>query len=326
MSNIAENFKSWAQTKLGSFDCRGDEICINSIFTEDAKKKMWCNPKGGKNKIKYGVYHCWKTGKKGTLVGLVMDVEKCNKNRALEILGFQEEKMIAPESINFDFSSGPPPAFLDYESTQKIISFPPSTFPINIAPSSYYNRAKNYLNNRKIPTQDFFVCTSGKFENRVLIPYFNSRKELVYYNGRSLGTDPLRYRGPSKDIGVGKEDVVYFPEFPEYGDRVFLCEGELDAYSLHLCGLKAAAVGGKNLGDKQAIILAGYRIVFAFDADEAGQNSLPIIKNKILQYGNFTEIETVSPPAALKDWNNLLVQYDPTILNAYITHNTKNLE
>jgi hypothetical protein len=85
-------FFDWAQSRFGNPEIRGNEICVNSIFTEDAKKKLWCNPSGGKNRIRHGVYHCWKTDRKGTLVSLVCEVDKISKNQALEVLGISAEK------------------------------------------------------------------------------------------------------------------------------------------------------------------------------------------------------------------------------------------
>ena len=323
---LEEKFLDWASVKFGSLEKKGDEICVNSIFTTDQKKKLWCNPRGGKNKIKYGVFHCWKSGKKGTLVSLVMEVEKCSKQKAMEILGFEKESVVAPEEINFDFDFGPQINLFAYEDNQKVLSMPPFTFPINTAPSVYYERSRKYLSSRKIPVTDFFVCTGGKYENRIVIPYYNSKKQLIYFNSRALDNNPLRYRGPEKEIGVGKEDVIYFPAVPDAGSTVYLCEGEFDAYSLYLCGLNSAACGGKNLSDKQAIILSPYKIVFAFDADDAGQSSLPIIKNRIMQYGSFPDCQFVSPPYELKDWNNFYCKFDETIVKAYVHANTKEVE
>lgn len=326
MEALYNKFLDWAQSKFDSVEVKGNEICVNSIFTEDKKKKLWCNPSGGKNQIRYGVFHCWKTEKKGTLLSLVMEVEKCSKPKAMEILGIQGPSRHLVEEINFDINFLDERSELDYEKEQKIISFPPNIYEINKAPTVYHQRATFYLTSRKIPTEDFLICTSGKYENRIIIPYYNSSKKLVYFNSRDLGDNPLRYKGPDKSIGVGKEDVIYFPKFPEVGDTVFLCEGEFDAYSLHLCGLKSAACGGKFLSEKQSIILSYYNLVLALDADEAGDQGKIGMYNKIIQYNKFSDVMTVRPPEVTKDWNELYKKFDDKIVLAYINQNIKKLE
>ena len=71
-----EIFVQWAEKYFDKVDVRGDEVRINSIFAEsDSKQHLWCNPAGGKNQRPYGVYHCWKTDRKGSLVSLVMEIE-----------------------------------------------------------------------------------------------------------------------------------------------------------------------------------------------------------------------------------------------------------
>ena len=86
-------FRTWAEEKFKKIDVKGSEIKLNSIFADnDDKFHLWCSPSGGKNARPYGVYHCWKTDKKGSLISLVMEVEKCNRQSAMEILGLKKYK------------------------------------------------------------------------------------------------------------------------------------------------------------------------------------------------------------------------------------------
>ena len=71
-------FIFWARTRLGEHVESGSEIKFNSLWCEDKGHHLSCNIEGGKKKVKYGVYQCWKSNKKGTIVKLVMDVDKCN--------------------------------------------------------------------------------------------------------------------------------------------------------------------------------------------------------------------------------------------------------
>lgn len=320
-------FVDWAQSKFSSVKIAGNEVKVNSIFTDDNGNHLWCNPSGGKNLIRYGCYHCWKTEKKGTLVHLVMQVEKCDKRKAMEILGLAEQIIIAPDDIDFDISFGGQNTSFDYSSIQnKTIELPPHCYFINQAPISWYNRSINYLNQRKLKSDNLFVCTAGKYEGRIIIPYYSAHGNLIYFNGRTIIGSNLRYRGPEKEIGVGKEDVLFFTNYPNFGDKIYLCEGEFDAMTLGSLGLNAVACGGKNLSDKQAIMLSPYKICLALDADDAGKNALNIMHNKLLQFGTNHAITVVSPPKALKDWNNFYCEHDSNLLLAYINRNESKFE
>jgi len=320
-----QKFVDWADKRIPPIQLRGNEILVNSIFCEDNKKHLWCNPFGGKNKIEHGVYHCWKTDKKGTLVNLVMMVDKCSFKSALETLGLQYESFRAPEDIDFEFGFEENEKVENYEDLFLKIDLPPNAVPLNKAPMNWYDKAKSYLDSRKLFSDKFFICIGGPYDGRIIIPYYSPEGKLIYFNGRTIINNPLRYRGPAKEIGVGKEDVLFFPSYPAVGSKVYLCEGEFDALSLQACGYNGVACGGKNLSDKQAVQLSSYKVCIAFDADEAGQKSLGKIRNKIIQYGH-PNITIVKPPISLKDWNNFYVQHDIKIVQAYVNSTEKKYE
>ena len=43
-----EKFLDWAESRFDNIVVSGDEVKVDSIFCEDHKQKMWCNPYGGK--------------------------------------------------------------------------------------------------------------------------------------------------------------------------------------------------------------------------------------------------------------------------------------
>ena len=83
-----EKFRKWAEEKFkGDVLVKTDQIRINSIFEkDDSGHHLWCSPSGGKNRRPFGVYHCFKTDEKGSLLKLVKIVEKCDSDEAIAIL------------------------------------------------------------------------------------------------------------------------------------------------------------------------------------------------------------------------------------------------
>lgn len=326
-----EKFVEWAEKKFDKIVVSGREIRVNSIFAEsDTKQHLWCNPDGGKNQVPSGVYHCWKTDKSGTLVGLVMQVDKCSRQQALEILGLKAHTGRPIDQINFEFDDASESfGSILAQENWKTLDLPPSTFLIEKAPENWYQKAKSYLDKRKLDTKGLYVCTGGKYFGRIIIPYYSPENKLIYFNGRTIVDDELRYRGPEKDLGVGKEDVLFFSYYPKPCDQVFLCEGEFDAMSLTKAGFCGVACGGKNLSDKQASMLSNYKICLALDADDAGQGA---INNMLLKLNAFCSINPqnrmseVKPPQQYKDWNNFLCNHDTRIVQGYIQKTEKELE
>ena len=331
MSIDFDTFFSWAENRFGNVVVRGNEILVNSIFADsDTKHHLWCNPDGGKNKVRSGVYHCWKTERKGTLIGLVMEVDKCSKKDALETLGIKFSGGRPVDTITLDVEDETA-TFDDVigKDFLKTIELPPFCYPFLKAPQNWYESAKSYLDKRKIKGDKFYICTSGKFGGRIIIPYYSFDGRLIYFNGRTIVDNPLRYRGPDKSIGVGKEDVLFFTSYPESGEKIYVCEGEFDAISLQMCGFNSVACGGKNLSDKQAVQLAKYRICLALDLDEAGQSAISKMQTKLNSFCSISpsnRLTLVKPPSACKDWNEFLCNHDTKIIIAFIEKTEQELE
>ena len=331
MSIKFDSFLNWAESHFDSVIVKGDEIKLNSIFTEDYKNKMWCSPSGGRHKREGGVYHCWKTDSKGTLVSLVMKVDNCPYDEAIDTLGGDESLANLEEKIKDFFankesnaeglSNNQPPKNTSLE-------LPENTFLISSLPKNDINgiNSKVYLNDRKIPHKELMVCTYGKYKNRIIIPYYDKEGKLIYFNSRSIERRPkIRYLGPPKEIGVGKGDVIFMSSWPDKESRVYLTEGEFDALSLSACGLNGAACGGKYLTSKQVAILSDYKVSVCLDNDNAGLDALKTVGDNLVR-GGLKDITFIRPPKGIKDWNSMLINYDKDILKAYILKNGKTFD
>ena len=319
-------FVDWTKKRFKNVLIKGDEIRLNSFFAEnDNKYHLWCNPKGGKKEVGFGVYHCFKTDKKGTLVNLVMDVEKCDFLTALKIL--KGNIRASNKNLNQIFNYEHPDYTLKNKKIE--IKLPENCELIEDSNNTIIKNAKNYLTNRKMNYNNFFVCTNGKYRNRIVIPYFDfDFKSLIYFNTRALFETNLRYLGPPKTEGVGKEDVLYLPKKIQH-NKIYLTEGEFDACSLSLSGLSAVACGGKNLSDIQAAMLSNYDICLSLDLDKAGTEAIKNMKTKLNAFnltGNNNRITIVRPAVGFKDWNEMLMKHSPSILKSYVEKNETPLE
>lgn len=322
-----DSFVDWCETRFpADVIIKGKEVRLNTIFdTGDTKHHLWCNPYGGKHHRSDGVYHCFKTDKKGTLIGLVMEVDNCSYEEAKELLSgntplriledeldkfFQEKEYVVPEEVK--------------------IKLPEYTYLITGLPKSSLLRmeAEDYLTKRKLPTEGLYVNSQhDDYKNRIIIPYYDAKGKLIYFNGRSMldRKDILRYRGPEKEIGVGKGDVIYASVWPDKGSKVYLTEGELDALTLKICGFNGMACGGKALSDIQVEYLRGYKVCLALDEDAAGFAGILEMSRKLMA-NQIADISFVRPPVGLKDWNKMLVKFNVNIIKTWIQEHEKPFE
>lgn len=329
MAIDAEKFEKWAISKFGEENVlyKGKEIRLNTIFQPDDKGfHLYCSPSGGKKKIKHGVFHCFKTNNKGSLVKLVQIVENCDRESAIDILKGRTPIYELEKKLEELFSSQYEP---DEEETKDFLKLPPECYLISeLGINNWWrNKAVDYLESRKIPIDGLYICTGDKYKGRIIIPYYDKKGNLIYWNARALFNSKCKYLGPPKESGVGKEDVVYMAgNWPEPGSTVYVCEGEFNAKSLKIAEFNAAACGGKNMGKKQAILLSDYKIVICLDRDKAGKAGtlkMSSILTSLTKSSGKDKIMFVVPPVGYNDWNEFLIKNSPELLHHYIIKNQK---
>lgn len=330
-----DRFLRWAESRFDNILVKGKEIRLNSVFTPepDTKRHLWCSPAGGKKKRPQGVYHCFKTDRKGSLIKLVMEVDGCDRNEAEAVLlGTPSIRMIEEQLEDF-FRKQDEGTVIVVKPFQGI-DLPPSCYRIGaMSPSSWWRvKAEEYLAGRHIPSAGLYICTEGKYKARVIIPYYSREGTLVYWNARHIGHAKQRYIGPPKEVGIGKEDVIYMESWPSDGAMIHLCEGEFNAKSLAVAGLNGAACGGKSMSEKQAVLLKGYRIVICLDRDNPGWKGSSSMSDKLssitlqMRAQGYPSLLLTRPPEGFKDWNKMLVDVGPNILHEYIIQSARPLE
>lgn len=337
MSIDYDSFLRWAQDRFGGdVITRGKEIKVNSIFVEDRGHHLSCNTDGGKYRRENGCYRCLKTDNKGTLTGLVMLVDGCDYDEALEILSGHTSIRVLEERLDEFFKNKdikPPP------TPENRLVLPYGCCLISeMGYSNFYRmEAEEYLKARKLPVDNLMYCTSGdhRYRNRIIIPYYDAQGTLIYFNGRHINKKVKpKYRGPEKSVGVGKGDVIYCPgAWPEANSKVHVTEGEFNAMTLKLSGFNSMACGGKTLSEKQVAFLRHYKVVLCLDNDDDskapgyGHAASPgfqamLVMAKMLM-GAFVLVSFVRPPKGFKDWNDMLVAFSPIIIYEYISKNEK---
>lgn len=309
-----ELFIQWAEERFDKIKVSGNEVKIPDIWHShiDKDNKCWVN-------TEKGCFRAFKSERAGNIFELVMDVDGCSWDEAKEKLGSQTLKDL--ENRVAEFLKKKPQT--KNNKTNKI-NLPPSTYLLkSLNPENPARMAaEKYLKERNLSISNLMICVNGKWNNRIIIPYYSEEGELIYFNGRDItGKSKIKYLGPSKESGVGKGDVLWMSTWPIEGSKVYVTEGEFDAMSLKECGFHSAACGGKNLSSKQIEMLRKYHVIMCYDSDEAGKDGLRIAYNLIKK--GLKKVGYIRPPIGYKDWNDLFKETKPAIVKAYIDREEK---
>ena len=340
-----ETFLQWAKDRFGEDAIKikntshGIEILTHSFYAhqkgiEDYTYNLWMCPSGGRSKHpEQGSFRCWKTDTMGSLVRLVADYDCIPFEDAEILIGAGNSLRELERKVHEYFGHKEEVVEMEkvIEEPIKGVSLPSSTYYIDtMGPHFMKNKAIQYLKERKISTTGFYVCVAGEYKNRIIIPYFDSEDNLIWFNARFMGDKKgvIKYMKCKSDgLKMTQEDVLYMTSWPKSGSKIYIMEGEFDAKSVSMAGFVGCAVGGKFMSDSQIEMIRQYEPVLAFDADEgfkkdSGLQAMISIGKSLLQKG-FSKISYVRPPKAYKDWNKLLVEKDADTIKKYIDYNEK---
>ncbi len=118
------------------------------------------------------------------------------------------------------------------------------------------------------------------FRRRMMIPIFDLRGNVIAFSGRKLDPEQPggKYVNSPETLAYKKSRTLFALNFAKKSPdrRYLLCEGNLDAISMHQAGFPTAVAGcGTALTAEQVKLLSEYadEVVLCYDSDEAGQKA-----------------------------------------------------
>jgi len=268
-----------------------------------------------------GLWQCFRTKEHGNFVNLVAEVECITydtanvkiRKKIFDFTGewlFDEDMPLTPEAPSIGTIS-----VNDELKNFKLLS---ST---SLKSSSLSEKmAWKFIRDRKLTSQRFYLGVSGKYLNRIIIPYEHNNT-LFYFQARRLYSQGMKYLNPkAQDYGVKSSDVLL--PFKSSEKYVIVTEGPLDALSLKESGMNATSLQGSILSKAQLNELKGMRIILAFDNDAAGRHGMEkarqLIRNK-----NLEAPYICPPPKKYNDWNDFLVDTSPLEMLKHVKETVK---
>ena len=120
--------------------------------------------------------------------------------------------------------------------------------------------------------------TYDVFRNRVMVPIFDLRGNVIAFGGRNMGDEKPKYLNSPETLAYKKSRTLFAMNIAKRAQsrKYILCEGYMDVISMHQAGFSTAVAGcGTALTSEQVKILSEYadEVVLCYDSDEAGQKA-----------------------------------------------------
>ena len=290
----------------------GREFRINSIFADDRKQKLYIN-------LDTGLWTDFKSGEKGNFCQFISHVENVPYSGArfhINRLAFNAGvNLFDVSTLNVDNKAIARDRTVESDAREWLEVRPLK----DISSPSYLKRmASKFAINRKLSAFKFYVGKTGRYFQRIIIPY-EHKGVPFYFQARTLLNREPKYLNPSRSLYGIKTSEILFP-YDETMDYVMVTEGPLDAMSLRSSGFNATCTQGCKMSTVQSRALKDKKVIVAYDNDESGRQGFSEAKKRLLSQRS-ENIYSLAPPEAYKDWNDFLVDVNRDTFSGYITGN-----
>ena len=192
------------------------------------------------------------------------------------------------------------------DDSKHIVDF----IPIKIGKGKIFEQAKQYCINRKIPESiwsKFFVCT-GKclYQNRLIIPFFDNKNNIYYFQGRAL-SDKQQIKYINRK--VNKNNSIYNLYNIDKEKPVVVLEGPIDSMFIE----NAVATIGLGISADMTKTMEQFKTYFIFDNDKPGRSMAKKYlakKQKVFMWKKF--IKDYRLPKSIKDINDVFILLNRT--------------
>jgi hypothetical protein len=231
-----QNVTNWCLSNLEQAKIirGGSEILARCPICGDSKKdKKKKRFHVNHDKFSSTACHCFNCGWSGSIVALIMHVEKCDVIRAKEIAGIRvwgniksSWDRIAPlqEDVEPDEEAS------IYNMIIDSMCFPLTEKVTGIKKSHINDKAHRFLESRGLEKDlyPYYVCFEGRYANRLIIPIMND-ETIVYFQARALSDkqEPKYLNPPSGKMTIVLNSGCFDPDRP-----VIILEGLLDCLTL----------------------------------------------------------------------------------------------
>lgn len=260
------------------------------------------------------LYHCFGCGEGGSVVQFIMKMENLDFVETIKFLAaraginlpegnerssdgefFKKKQAIlemyvsAARFYHSRLKSEEGKTALSYLAQRGLDAGTITRFGMGYAPNSYdalYNHFKEAGFSEQLMLDSGLIRKNDKtgklydfFRDRVMIPIFDIRGNVIAFGGRTMvKADKMKYLNSTDSIVFNKSKTLYALNFAKKNcaDRIIMVEGYMDVISLHKYGFTNTVAGlGTAFTREHAKLLSRYtrEVVLCYDSDEPGQKA-----------------------------------------------------
>tara|TARA_A100001515_G_scaffold137619_1_gene130393 strand:+ start:1519 stop:2502 length:984 start_codon:yes stop_codon:yes gene_type:complete len=309
--------KDYLHEKFNDYTETNSEFIVNSLFCDDHKRHMSIN-------THTGLWQCFKTREKGNFLHLVAAVEGISYNEATSL--FQKKLFDTPEKLftaTTKIKNSQESLTKGRSVDEEITNFKKLSKASVVSSNLTERLAYRFALTRKIDPTRLYVATKGKYVNRVIIPFEDS-KGMFYFQARNLTGFGMKYLNPSfAEYGVKASEILY--PFDREESYIVVTEGPIDALSLQNIGINATSTQGSIFSQNHLQEVSGKKIILAYDNDDAGDKGI-MFANRLIKSKNLPSPYTVRPPKKFKDWNEFVVEASTSEVRAWIAETVTKMD
>ena len=275
MSQLVINILDKALKSKGNKLKKTNEYMYWSPFVQHHKPKLQVN-------IETGKWHCWVSNQGGH--NLFQLLKQVNADRIL----FKE----LSDAVGSTYYTSD-----KKDDKQIILNLPKEAKPLwNGGDSVQKLHALKFIMERGLTIEDvvrynLHYCLNGVYQNRIIVPSYDSNGQLNYFVGRDFYKGGMKYKNPPIP-----KDIIGFDLYIDWSQPIVLCEGVFDAIAIKN---NSIPLFGKTILPKlfEKILTKKVKhIIISLDED-AFQDSLKMIK-KFFDNGisvNFVKLTNSDP-------------------------------
>jgi len=228
------------------------------------------NPSMGVD-TKRGIFHCFSCGESGNIYKLLAQFDGISVDEARE--RYQEEwraQKILEDLEESLFSDEALPDIRVYKMASFDAAFPP----LSVSEEGMMYMQMRGLSDRTIELFDLRWGSRGKYKDRVIIPVYDDKSQLISYSGRAIQKNIIpKIRKPAGNKALS---TLFGLHLVKEVHELILVEGEIDAMYLQQWDFSAVAtMGTSNLTNSQLNLIIKYaeEVILMFDGDDAGKKA-----------------------------------------------------
>ena len=275
MSQLVINILDKALKSKGNKLKKTNEYMYWSPFVQHHKPKLQVN-------IETGKWHCWVSNQGGH--NLFQLLKQVNADRIL----FKE----LSDAVGSTYYTSD-----KKDDKQIILNLPKEAKPLwNGGDAVQKLHALKFIMERGLTMEDvvrynLHYCLNGVYQNRIIVPSYDSNGQLNYFVGRDFYKGGMKYKNPPIP-----KDIIGFDLYIDWSQPIVLCEGVFDAIAIKN---NSIPLFGKTILPKlfEKILTKKVKhIIISLDED-AFQDSLKMIK-KFFDNGisvNFVKLTNSDP-------------------------------